>query len=44
LTAEVTAKPTIDSKLRQTPADDKAAWQAPRERQRTTENIVFHFG
>ena len=43
-TAEVTAKPTIDSKLWQTPADDKSAWQEPCERQRTPENIVSHFG
>ena len=43
LTAEVTAKPTINSNQWQTPVDDEAARQAPRERQRTTENSVSHF-
>jgi hypothetical protein len=43
LTAEVTAKPTINSNQWQTPVDDEAARQAPRERQRTAENSVSHF-
>jgi hypothetical protein len=44
LFTEVALESRSDSKLWQTPADDKAAWQGLRERQRTTKNPISHFG